>query len=262
MSFVQTRRSERTAHYDVSTCALQGCAEIVDASDDLDRNVVPGWTYSEAELVSARLTSRTSSRLMRRALIVGFLMAGAVAPTMRAQPAGPPRWLAHAVITVWLDRRTAPPVADTLLERALSTWTRAADGRFVLRNTASRDAALVRVRFARADGIYGETAPRVDRTTGAIGSADVLIAGDVPGDPMQQRIVIYLTALHELGHALGLPHSDAFGDIMYRFRRADDGERYFGAYRKRLSSSEEIGTERATGLSSGDVAALRALYDR
>jgi hypothetical protein len=198
---------------------------------------------------------------MLRALIIGIAVACAVAPTLRAQPARTLRWPAHAVITVWLDARTAPPGADALVEQALATWTRAADGRFVVRKAASRDAALVRMRFAQADGIYGETAPRVDRTTGAIGSAEVLIAGDVAGDALQQRIVIYLTALHELGHALGLPHTDAFDDIMYSFRRPDDGERYFGAYRRRLRSSEDIGTERATGLSPGDLAALRALYD-
>jgi len=118
------------------------------------------------------------------------------------------------------------------------------------------------VRFATADGIYGEAAPRIDRTTGFIGSADVLIAGGIPGDALQQRIVIYLTALHELGHALGLPHTAEFDDIMYSFRRPDDGERYFGAYRRRLRSAADIGTDGATGMSPADVAALRALYDR
>ena len=124
-----------------------------------------------------------------------------------------------------------------LVDRALATWTRAAGGRFVLQKAASRDAALVRVWFAQADGIYGETAPRIDRATGFIGSAEVLIAGDIAGDAVQQRIVIYLTALHELGHALGLPHTDAFDDIMYSFRRPDDG--------RAISAPTEAGCARA-----------------
>jgi hypothetical protein len=124
------------------------------------------------------------------------------------------------------------------------------------------DHALIRVRFARADGIYGETSPRIDRATGFITAADVLIAGDVAGDAIGQHIVIYLTALHELGHALGLPHTNAFDDIMYSFRRPDDGERYFGAYRRRLRSDDDIGTDRVSGLSSADTAALQTLYHR
>ena len=199
---------------------------------------------------------------MTRLLVIGVAAAAAAIPTLGLQPDRLPRWPAHARIAVWLDPRAAPADAGVLVDRALATWTRAADGRFVLERSASRDAAAVRVRFAEADGIYGEAAPRIDRTTGAITSAEVVIAGNVAGDPLQQRIIVYLTALHELGHALGLPHTDAFDDIMYSFRRPDDGERYFGAYRRRLRSSEDIGTTRATGLSPTDVATLVALYDR
>ena len=163
---------------------------------------------------------------------------------------------------MWVDARSAPPGAEGLVERAISTWSRAASGRIRLEKSSTRDAAAIRVRFAQADGIYGEAAPRIDRTTGLISSAEVVIASEVGGDALQQRIVIYLTALHELGHALGLPHTNAFDDIMYRFRRPDDGERYFGAYRRRLRSAEDIGSERATGLAPADLTALRSLYDR
>ena len=197
---------------------------------------------------------------MPRALSIGVAVAVVAASMLQAQSTRPPRWPPRANITVWVEGRTALQGADALVDRALVTWTRAGGGHFVLQRTASRETARIRVRFAQADGIYGEAAPRIDRTTGAIESADVLIAGDVAGDALQQRTVIYLTALHELGHALGLPHTGAFDDIMYSFRRPDDGERYFGAYRNRLRSSEDIGSERATGLSPADRAALRALY--
>jgi Matrixin len=196
---------------------------------------------------------------MRAGLLRAWLIV-AMSLVAVAQARMPSRWPTHATIRVWLDPRSAPPQAAALVERALATWNRAADGRFVLQSESSRDAAAIRVHFAQADGIYGETAPRIDRATGFISSADVLIAGDVPGDALEQRIVIYLTALHELGHAIGLPHTDAFDDIMYSFRRPDDGARYFGNYRRRLRSTEDIGTERATGLSHADIVALRQLY--
>jgi hypothetical protein len=194
--------------------------------------------------------------------MVGLAVASAILPWRAAQPQRRlPRWPPRTPVAVWLDDRSAPPGAAMLVDRALATWTHAAAGRVVLTKASSRETAVIRVRFAQADGIYGETAPRIDRATGFIGSAEVLIAGEIPGDAVHQRIVIYLTALHELGHALGLPHTDAFTDIMYAFRRPDDGERYFGAYRQLLRSSEDIGSDRATGLSPADVAALKSLYE-
>jgi len=147
----------------------------------------------------------------------------------------------------------------------MKTWTDAAEGRFTLETGATKDAAPIRVYFVGRESNYGETLPRIDRRTGAIVAADVVISADVvaaAGDALQQRIVAYLTALHELGHALGLPHTDDFSTIMYSFRRPDDGRRYFSAYRRRLRSADDIGSARATGLSDADVAALRTLYDK
>jgi len=121
----------------------------------------------------------------------------------------------------------------------------------------------VRVRFSSSRGLYGETRPQIDPGTGAIVSADVVIATDTGGDdPLTQRIVLYLTALHELGHALGLRHTDNFADIMYAFRRPDDGERFFAAYRRLLRTADEIGSPAASGLSANDLAAVRELYGR
>jgi hypothetical protein len=149
-----------------------------------------------------------------------------------------------------------------MIERALKTWTDAAAGHFTLGRAKSRDGATIRMFFVRSDGLYGEAAPRIDPGTGLITRAEVAMTAAVPDDPTDARIVLYLTALHELGHALGLAHSDTFNAIMYRFRRPDDGERYFGAYRRLIASADDIGTARATGLAAEDVARLRALYER
>jgi predicted Zn-dependent protease len=117
------------------------------------------------------------------------------------------------------------------------------------------------VTFETGDAHLGEASPITDRRTGLIVGADIAIAANITGDVIGQQLVIYLTALHELGHALGLPHSDDVGDIMYLFRRPDDPDRYFGAYRQRLRSVDDIGSTRAAGLSTRDIAALTELYN-
>jgi matrixin len=183
-----------------------------------------------------------------------------LALVLAAQLAGAPHWPAGARVAVWIDSSRAPANAAMLVERAMQAWTDASEGRVTLVRAATRADAAIRVLFVRSDTTYGEAAPRVDPGTGLIAHADVAINADVPDDPIDARIVVYLTALHELGHALGLPHSDTFSAIMYRFRRPDDGARYFGAYRRKLRAMNDVGSARATGLDPEDVAALRNLY--
>jgi hypothetical protein len=195
-----------------------------------------------------------------------------VAALIAAQASADTRhWAKGQTIRVWVDPLNAPPSGIDLVERAMRTWTHAADGRFTLqRVTEVRGAgapgvmtdAAVRVHFMSADYRYGVTSPRVDRETGLIVRAEVAVAFDAGRTPLERSIIVYLTALHELGHALGLEHTTDINTIMYLFRQPGDSERFFGAYAQRVRSMDDIGSLQATGLSPEDVVALRTLYDR
>jgi hypothetical protein len=107
------------------------------------------------------------------------------------------RWANGASILVWVDPADAPAGAIALVDRAVSTWSAAIGPLVTLQRANSQANAGIRVRFARSRGEYGETRPQVDPASGTIRSADVVITIDTGGDdPMTQRIVLYLTALH------------------------------------------------------------------
>lgn len=192
------------------------------------------------------------------ASILALLVLGA-AQSQRAPWSGK-HWAKGGVIRVWVDPLQAPPGGDGLVEKAMKTWTTAAAGRFTFERIAE-DGAPVRVHFMSTDYRYGVTAPRVNPQSNRIEKAEVAVAADAGRDGLERRIIVYLTALHELGHALGLEHTADISSIMYLFREPGDGDRFFGTYRQRLKSADDIGSTAATGLSADDVVTLRKLYD-
>jgi hypothetical protein len=206
------------------------------------------------------------------AATVGMLLLAAVAAVAPAvaQPSGALGPLEEGRVTYFIappDDAQSRPGDVELATWALEAWQRAANGRLSFEPAASEDEALVRVYWAAAaGGQYGEMrALDVDGRRGAA----VFIRPDTSalGDDIATRArvdalfrdtIIYLTCLHELGHALGLVHTDDFADVMYFFGFGGDIPEFFGRYRRELRSRNDIRT--VAGLSAGDHAQLRALY--
>jgi hypothetical protein len=153
-----------------------------------------------------------------------------------------------------------------LAKWALEAWGRSADGK--LRFQAAPEAtAELRLYWVEAnDGQYGEMRPlTVGGRRGAavfiqpdVESLGLDIARETEADPLLRDAVVYLTCVHEFGHALGLTHTLEFSDVMYYFGYGGDVLEFFGRYRAQLHSRSNI--ENVSGLSGADVSRIRALY--
>jgi len=170
-----------------------------------------------------------------------------------------------ADLRYWVEPCTRPEIgcrtADTELARwAMDAWQAASAGKLSLERTSDIMRAQIRFHWAGAEeGLYGEARPIVvDGRSGAeVYIRPAIVPPDFPDELMRDSIV-YLSCLHESGHALGLPHTAAFADIMYSFQYGGDLQEYFARYRRKLSTRADI--RKNPGMSDQDRARLRALY--
>ena len=167
---------------------------------------------------------------------------------------------AHAAdTTFWIEPCTVMKAAcdagDADLARwALEAWAKASDGQLHFVEVKDRKNALLRVLWADKDsGLYGEAV--TINVNGHRGSELHILIAEPPGkDRLLRDTIVYLTCLHESGHALGLRHTAVFADIMYSFQFGGDIDEYFGRYRRRLTTRADI--RQNSGMSPADRDAL------
>jgi hypothetical protein len=160
-----------------------------------------------------------------------------------------------ATLKYWIDPCPGPESVchagdPELAQWAMEAWQSAAGGKLTLEKAATREKAHIRVNWSGGrDGLYGEARPIVVE---GVRGAEVYVV--TPASPLQDELlrdaIVYLTCVHETGHALGLPHTATFADIMYSFQYGGDIGEYFGRYRRKLERRADI--QKHAGISDED----------
>ena len=156
------------------------------------------------------------------------------------------------------------PSDGQLAQWALDDWARQANGRIVWKGSPENDAVIRLYWTPPRIQAFGETQPidvHGQRGFAVFVRADIRMLGDdlqalARQDPLWRDTIVYLTCVHELGHALGFEHTRDFRDIMYSFQYGGDIVEYFSRYRRQLTSRSDIPS--VSPLSAADVQRLRA----
>jgi hypothetical protein len=148
-----------------------------------------------------------------------------------------------------LSQQTTCGANDVELARwALEAWQRAAAPDLAF-SKAAEDHARIRIYWASGRmRLYGEARPTVvdgKRGSSIYVNPDVTQLGEdinaaASQDPLLRDAIVYLTCLHESGHALGLTHTGKFEDIMYSFGFGGDIVEYFERYRRKIGARADI----------------------
>ena len=149
----------------------------------------------------------------------------------------------------------------------MELWAASSGGTMKVEKAATAEDADIRFRWTdpRRKGLYGQA--QTFREGGKEYSEVVINSSiDTLGpdmitatakDPLYGDVILFLTCVHESGHALGLPHTRDFADIMYSFEFGGDFVEYFERYRRKLKTRTDM--RKASLLSPADVAQLKSL---
>lgn len=171
----------------------------------------------------------------------------------------------------WIDpcdpkESSCKPTDPELAQWAFEAWQRTSDGDLKMIKAATRQEAHIRVVWvSQRAGLYGEARPIM--VNGKRG-AELYVRPEMDGlgediaqaakkDPLFRDAIVYLTCVHESGHAFGLGHTADFDDIMYSFGFGGDILEYFSRFRRKLTTRADI--QKHSGASAADGKRLKSL---
>ena len=171
-----------------------------------------------------------------RVVLLGIVL------TVTVRAAGLKYWIEPCANSTETGCKAADP---DLAQWAMEAWQAASDGKLRAERTRVKEQAIIKIYWVSArSGLFGETR-----------GGDVYVRPD-SGTGLLRETTVYLTCLHEIGHALGMAHTANFDDIMYNFQYGGDIAEYFGRYFRRLEKREDI--RKFPGLSENDRKRLAA----
>ena len=216
-----------------------------------------------------------AGRLMAAAVLCVTALAAVASQTTAAAPE--PRFrvkpldasgLIPYVITEAVEGSRFRPGDRELAEWALQEWARSVDGALRFERVEHEDAALLRFVWLpwAEDGALGRMEPD---TAGGRNGADIIVRPDeakfrptvrreARADPLLRDVVLYYVCLHEIGHALGLSHSDNPRDIRWPGNNGVTLPIY-ERYRHPLQTRDDI--PRNSWLSHNDVARFNEIWN-